>query len=154
MPATIISCDEQCKKNITGQLLRGLFVLLLILLMGTPFAQADERIVRVGVYENAPKVFTSESGKPSGIFIDIIEYIAKQEDWDLEYVSGTWGEGLDRLARGDIDLMPDVALTAERDKKYSFHKIQVLSSWFQAYAGRNSRIHSILDLNGKRIAIL
>ena len=101
--------------------------MLLILLMAA-FAWAENRVVRVGVYENAPKVFTSESGKPSGIFIDIIEYIAKQEDWDLEYVTGTWIEGLDRLDRGEIDLMPDVAFTAERDKKFPFHKIQVLSS--------------------------
>ena len=145
--------DEPYKKAIAGQLLQGLFILLLILLM-TAFARAENRVVRVGVYENAPKVFTSESGKPSGIFIDIIEYIAKQEDWDLEYVTGTWIEGLDRLDRGEIDLMPDVAFTAERDKKFSFHKIQVLSSWFQAYAGKDSGIRSILDLNGKRIAIL
>ncbi|MBP1711225.1 MAG: hypothetical protein H6Q49_1427, partial [Deltaproteobacteria bacterium] len=142
------------KKTIAGQLLLEFFILLLILLFGNPSAWADDRVVRVGVYENAPKVFTSESGKPSGIFVDIIEYIAKEEDWDLEYVSGTWAEGLDRLARGEIDLMPDVAFTAEREKKFSFHKIQVLSSWFQAYAGRDSGIRSILDLNGKRIAIL
>ena len=129
----------QYKKNVAGRLLRGLFILLLILLFGNPSAWADDRVVRVGVYENAPKVFTSESGKPSGIFIDIIEYIAKEEDWDLEYVSGTWAEGLDRLARGEIDLMPDVAFTAEREKKFSFHKIQVLSSWFQAYAAQRQR---------------
>ena len=108
----------------------------------------------VGVYENAPKVFTSESGKPAGIFIDIIEYIAKIEGWNLRYVSGTWEEGLDRLAKGEIDLMPDVAYTADREKSFSFHKVPVLSSWSQVYARKDSRIHSILDLDGKRIAIL
>jgi ABC-type amino acid transport substrate-binding protein len=154
MSKKIITLDEPYKKAITGMLLQGLCILLLILLMGTPFARAENRVVRVGVYENPPKVFTSESGKPSGIFIDIIEYIAKQEDWELEYVTGTWAEGLDRLARGEIDLMPDVAFTAERDEKFSFHKIQVLSSWFQAYARSDRGIRSILDLNGKRIAIL
>ena len=154
MSKKIIMIDEPYKKTITGKLLQGLCILLLILLMGTPFARAENRVVRVGVYENPPKVFTSKSGEPSGIFIDIIEYIAKQEDWNLEYVTGTWVEGLDRLARGEIDLMPDVAFTAERDEKYSFHKIQVLSSWFQAYARGDRGIRSILDLNGKRIAIL
>ncbi len=108
----------------------------------------------VGVYENAPKVFTSESGKPSGIFIDIIEQIANAEGWNLRYVSGTWAEGLDRLTKGEIDLMPDVAYTAEREKIYSFHKVPVLSVWSQVYARRGSGIQSILDLNGKRIAAL
>lgn len=118
------------------------------------FAQNDYKNVRVGIYENSPKVFTAEDGSPSGIFIDIIEFIAKSEGWNLKYVKGTWADGLNRLEKGEIDLMPDVAYTVEREKKFSFHKVQVLSSWFQAYSRKGSGIQSILDLNGKKIAIL
>jgi signal transduction histidine kinase len=117
-------------------------------------SEAEERIVRLGVYENAPKIFTSDSGRPAGIFIDIIEYIAQREGWTLHYVPGTWAEGLDRLKRGDIDLMPDVAYTAEREKRYAFHKVPALSSWDQIYGRKGSGIQSILDLRGKRIAVL
>jgi PAS domain S-box-containing protein len=123
-------------------------------LLATVPAAADARTVNVGVYENAPKVFTSESGRPSGIFIDVIEDIAKSEGWNLRYVHGTWAEGLDRLAKGEIDLMTDVAYTTEREKMYSFHKVPVLSVWSQVYARKGSGIQSILDLNGKRIAAL
>jgi PAS domain S-box-containing protein len=131
------------------------FIMLLILLFtGTLPAIAGDRIVKVGVYENAPKIFTSESGRPSGIFIDIIEYIAKDEGWHLQYVHGTWGEGLDRLEKGEIDLMPDVALSSAREKIFAFHKVPVLSSWFQVYARKGSGIKSIVDLGGKRIAVL
>jgi signal transduction histidine kinase/ABC-type amino acid transport substrate-binding protein len=135
------------------------FLLLSIVLLPvfcslTPFASGDDRIVNVGVYENAPKIFVSESGKPAGIFIDIIEEIASSEGWRLHYVSGSWGEGLDRLERGEIDLMPDVAYTSERQEIYAFHKEPVLSSWFQVYARKGIKIQSILDLDGKRIAVL
>ena len=102
------------------QFLRWFPLLLLFLSLGIPYAQADNQVVRVGVYENEPKVFTSEAGRPSGIFIDIIEFIAKREGWNLKYVPGTWAEGLDRLAKGEIDLMPDVAYTSDREKIYSF----------------------------------
>lgn len=135
-------------------LARQLSILLIVLSISTPFAQADKLTVRVGVYENAPKVFTSENGQPAGIFIDIIEFIAQREGWTLQYVPGTWSEGLDRLEKGEIDLMPDVAYTAERAKKFSFHNTQVLSSWFQAYARKGSGIQSILDLKDKKIAVL
>ncbi|RII26937.1 MAG: sensor histidine kinase [Geobacter sp.] len=131
-----------------------LFALLALSCLTPLTANAAVRTVTVGVYENAPKVFTSENGKPSGIFIDIIEQIAKAEGWHLRYVSGTWAEGLDRLAKGEIDLMPDVAYTAEREKLYAFHKIPVLSVWSQVYARKGSGIQSILDLNGKRVAAL
>ncbi|MHB8845720.1 MAG: histidine kinase dimerization/phospho-acceptor domain-containing protein, partial [Nitrospirota bacterium] len=125
-----------------------------ILFCWVPSALSGERTVAVGVYENAPKVFTSGSGKPSGIFVDIIEHIAEAEGWKLHYVSGTWAEGLARLAKGQIDLMVDVAYTTEREKVYAFHKVPVLTGWSQVYARRDSGIRSILDLNGKRVGAL
>ncbi|MFH0729852.1 MAG: ATP-binding protein [Pseudomonadota bacterium] len=131
-----------------------LFVLLTFIPLRPLSAIAEYRVVTVGVYENAPKIFTSESGQPAGVFIDIIEHIAKLEGWTLRYVSGTWGEGLDRLAKWEIDLMPDVAYTVEREKIYTFHKVPVLSSWFQVYARKGSGIQSILNLNEKRILVL
>lgn len=127
------------------------WLLLLALFVG-PLLEA--RTVRVGVYQNSPKVFLDEGGKPAGIFIDLLEAIAAEEKWTLAYVPGTWAEGLDRLANGKIDLMPDVALTAERETLYAFHREPVLSDWFQIYARPDSGIRSILDLHGRRVALL
>jgi signal transduction histidine kinase len=124
------------------------------LLSAKALAAQGDMAVNVGVYENSPKVLTSESGTPSGIFIDIIESIAKSEGWTLHYVSGTFAEGLARLTTGEIDLMPDVAYSADRARSYSFHKTPVLSSWSQVYARQGSGIHSLLDLNGKRVVVL
>jgi hypothetical protein len=133
---------------------RLLIIPFLFLHLCISLTHAEERIVKVGIYDNAPKIFISEDGRPSGIFIDIIEFIAKNENWKLEYVPGTWAEGLDRLSKREIDLMPDVAYTPERSERYSFHKMPVLSSWYQVYAPRDSNIRSIFDLNGKRILVL
>jgi signal transduction histidine kinase len=126
----------------------------ILLYPGMSSAARQERIVRVGVYENAPKVFVSQSGEPAGIFIDIIEHIAKSEGWTLRYVPGTWVEGLNRLSSGEIDLMPDVAYSRDREKLFSFHKEPVLSDWFQVYAARGKQIRSVVDLDGKRIVVL
>lgn len=136
----------------TGVIYPFFLVLFLFFAFTPAFAQGLE--VRVGVYDNEPKVFISDSGRPAGIFIDVIEYIAEREGWKLVYVPGTWGEGLDRLEREEIDLMPDVALTSDRDAVFDFHKIAVLSSWFQVYARKGSGIKSVLDLDGKRISVL
>lgn len=114
----------------------------------------DRETVRVGVYQNSPKVFIDDGGRPSGIFIDIIEAIAEREGWRIEYLPGTWQEGLQRLADGDIDLMPDVARTADRVELFAFHDQPALSSWQQVYAPADSTIRSILDLDGRRVALL
>ena len=110
--------------------------------------------VTVGIYQNAPKVFSAGNGRPAGIFIDIIEDIAGREGWKILYLPGTWAECLERLKKGEIDLMPDVARTPEREKIYAFHAIPVLSSWSQVYARKGSGIQSILDLNGRRVLVL
>ena len=111
-------------------------------------------VVRVGIYQNSPKVALSGEGRPEGIFVDLIEAIAEAEGWTLEYVPGTWAEGLDRLAAGELDLMPDVALTPEREELYAFHREPALSDWFQIYALRGSGIRSVPDLNGRRVSLL
>lgn len=64
-----------------------LFALLLLLLASLCLpnhAAAEGVTVRVGVYENEPKIFTSSTGKPAGIFIEILEHIAKLEGWELQ----------------------------------------------------------------------
>ncbi|MBN1319261.1 MAG: transporter substrate-binding domain-containing protein [Thermoleophilia bacterium] len=138
--------------------LMTLFMLLASSFLMAPAAlarpESEVRTVVVGVYENAPKVFTSESDKPSGIFMDIIQSIAERENWVLEYVPCTFAEGLERLAKGEIDLMPDVAFSTERATSYALHGVPVLSSWSQIYARQGSGVRSILDLNGKRVVVL
>ncbi len=69
-----------------GRLFRGV-ALLFVWVLG-PAAGATPPL-RVGIYENRPKVFTEASGVPAGIFVDIIEAIADREGWTLEYVRGT-----------------------------------------------------------------
>ncbi len=122
------------------------------LLLAFPL-RADQQ-VRVGIYENSPKLGLSKTGRPEGIFVDLIEAIADEEGWTLEYVPGTWEEGLERLEAGEIDLMPDVATTPERAERFSFHREPVLSSWNQVYARRGSGIRSLPDLEGRRVAVL
>jgi len=112
------------------------------------------QLVRVGIYQNPPKLGLSPTGHPQGIFVDLIGEIARREGWTLEYVPGTWSQSLDRLASAQIDLLPDVARTHGREAIYAFHQEPVLSDWFQVYTPRKSDIHSILDLNGKRVTLL
>ena len=143
-----------CRSACLARALRPLrWLLLLSLLALTANAWAQQK-VRVGVYQNSPKVSVSEQGKPEGIFIDLIESVAEREGWQIEYVQGTWAEGLARLGKGTIDLMPDVARTSEREALYAFHQEPVLASWNQVYARRNSGVRSMLDLQSKTVAVV
>ncbi|MBN2086576.1 MAG: PAS domain S-box protein [Anaerolineales bacterium] len=117
-------------------------------------ANAAVRTVRVGVYQNEPKIFMDENGHASGIFIDILEEIAAEEDWTLVYEPCTWTECLAALDAGRIDLMPDVAYSPERDPLYDFHNTPVLDSWSQVYAKSGAQVAGYNELAGKRVAVL
>jgi PAS domain S-box-containing protein len=112
------------------------------------------RTVRVGVYQNEPKIFIDANGHASGFFVDLLEEIAAREGWTLVYVPCEWSECLVALEEGQIDLMPDVAYSPERDQKYDFHRIPVTESWSQVYANFHLQINGINDLDGRRVAVL
>lgn len=112
------------------------------------------RQVRVGLYENKPKVFTAENGRPSGIFIELLNDIAQKEKWELVYVPCEWPACLSALEEGRIDLMPDIAFSPERDRNLDFHEEQVIESWSQVYAHQKSPVSKLSDLNGRRLALL
>ncbi|NVZ07864.1 response regulator [Allochromatium humboldtianum] len=114
----------------------------------------DHRLVRIGLYQNAPKVYTDANGRPTGLFVELLEAMASAEGWRLSYESCQWAECLDRLERGELDLMPDVAFSSERAQRFDFHQVSVASSWSQIYSRPELPIHTINDLAGKRVAVL
>ncbi|MDD2905815.1 MAG: EAL domain-containing protein [Sulfurimonas sp.] len=126
-----------------------IFILLLL-----PFMSAHADFIRVGVYENPPKIYIDATNIPQGIYIDILQDFAKKEDAILLFVPCKWSECLDMLERGEIDVMPDMAHTSEREANYLFSKEIVLSSWSVLYRNKKSDISSILDLHKKNIIVL
>ncbi len=117
-------------------------------------AQESPRVVRVGIYDNKPKVYQDQDGTVKGFFADIVNYVAEQENWNVEYVYGTWAEGLSRLENGEIDTMVDVALSEEQREKYDFNNETVLINWATVYTREGFEIQSLQDLEGKDIAVM
>ena len=108
----------------------------------------------VGVYDNEPKIFFDQNHKPAGIHIDIINKIAEEEHWHLHFVACQWQACLHGLQTGEIDLMPDVAYSEERQALYDFNSVPALYGWSILYRNRHVQINSLFDLNNKRVAIL
>jgi len=129
----------------------SVFFLFSSFLVTLPALAADQ-IVRVGFYEAEPSIFTDPSGKPVGLYVDILEYIAGVEGWQLHYVPGSWAAGLEQLEKGEIDIVSGIVRTAEREKRFAYNKVPIMTTWTQAYVGKGSGIVSLLDLKDKRVA--
>lgn len=142
------------KKGIAALFVVMLAVALVMSAWEVPFAPSTSRSVRVGLYENPPKVFTKDNGQPGGLFVEILEAIAKNEGWRLNYVTCAWQRCIEMLENGELDLMPDVAFTAERAARLDFHRTSVVNSWSQIYAHPFRNINGLSDLQDARVALL
>lgn len=135
---------------------RASAILIVLCLLFFAFFQpvAAMRDVRVAFQNIPPSVYPDDQGKPTGVFVEIIQDIAAKEGWSLIWVPGTLSESWERLAEGRIDLLMSVADTPERQNLYDFNREPAISVWSQIYTPPGSGINTILDLDGKRVAML
>lgn len=129
-------------------------ILFYFVLIAPPVLAGEPLILKVGVYENPPKIFTDDKGNASGFWPDIIRYISLQEGWQIEWIWCIWSQCLEKLESNEIDIMLDVSFTEPRSKKYAFSQEIVLVSWTRIYARKGANIETFLDLEGKKIGVL
>ncbi len=126
----------------------------MVLFLFTPLFVFASEVIKVGIYQNDPKVFLNENGNPSGIFVDVLNKVAEDNNWKIDYVYGKWVDHIEALKNGEIDALTDVAFSEKRSRKFRFNKIEVIGSWVQLFTHKDSKIKRFSDLNGKRIGVL
>ncbi len=132
-----------------------LCILFLLIFLCSSFVSVSAgKKIKVGIYQNKPKVFLDSTGKAQGFFIDILEYIASKEGWQIEYLPATWESNLKKLKQGEIDLLLDVAYSEKRAEYCDINSEIVFSNWAIVYIQENSEIESIIDLRNKKVAAM
>ncbi len=135
---------------------RGWIVVLLalaLLLMSSTPAPASHSM-RVGVYDNMPLSGMDASGRPQGLFVDVLKTIAEEEHWQLEWQACAFPECLRMLESGEIDLLGPIAYSPERAQTVDFSQETVITNWGRVYTPAGSDIESLLDLDGAPLALL
>lgn len=143
---------EASRSNM-GVALRKL-LLALLLCAAVLVSAAEDISLRVGIYQNSPKIYVNEAGEAAGIYVELLNEIGRLEGWKLDYVQGNWTDCIDWLKGGEIDILPDMAFSLQRAAEFSFNSNPVLESWSQVYARPRLNINSLFDLENKRVALL
>ena len=134
--------------------------LLLTSLSYTPQAYSDHnesirKNIRVGVYPAKPLNFIDENGVVQGFNPDLIREIFRgQKNRHLEFVPGTWSEGLERLQSEEIDLMVSVSYSPERAKIMDYAQSSTMEAWGQLFSLPDQQIENMSDLNGRSVGIM
>ncbi|TVQ27629.1 MAG: response regulator [Spirochaetaceae bacterium] len=131
-----------------------LFTLLLVLAGYTALSAQELQTVRVGVYHNPPKITVYPDGTVGGFHAELLDVIATENDWEVEYVPGIWTDMLDATETGEIDIMVDVAWSEERQARFAFNAEAVILNWAVVYTAPGFRPQSFLDLADRRVALM
>lgn len=108
--------------------------------------------VRVGIYDNPPQVFLSD-GRTSGLYIEVLEKVAKENSWNLDYVFCTFPDHLENLKNGKIDVLVSIAYTQERARIYDYNNEALLLNWSALCVDEEFDYKDITDLNNKTVAV-
>lgn len=155
-------CKRDKIENAWGKLrliknhFKSCLLILFFYLFVPATALAEEKIsvVKVGVFQLAPLVYIDDNGSPQGVFVDLIEAMGRRENWKIEYVKGTWEEGLERVKTGRIDLMTGVMHLPRREPFLDFPHESIFNIWGQIYTRTDTRISGVFDMEGKTIGVL
>lgn len=122
--------------------------------MGGRSLHGENPIVRVWVFPFMPGIYQDTDGKAKGFFVDMIQEVATQEHWRLEFQSGTWAEGLERAKAGEVDLLTSVAYTEERSRFLDYGKQSAYTVWSILYAHPKANIQGIFDVRDRRVGVM
>lgn len=111
-------------------------------------------VVRAGFEDIGPPFsFRDEKGEPRGYAIDLVRAVAARRQLQLEVVMKAWPEILADFQDGQLDLLGNVGYLPERAEYMDF-SVRTLSLEAGVYVKRGSRLRTLEDLRGKRVAAL
>ncbi|MGM0509336.1 MAG: histidine kinase dimerization/phospho-acceptor domain-containing protein, partial [Fusobacteriota bacterium] len=111
----------------------------------------SKKMVKVGYFDKGVVISRGEDGEPRGFAVDILEDIAKKNNWEMEYVNNSISKNLDQLESGEIDLLVVIGKTQRRDERFDFTKENILQTWGTIFTKRGEGIENFKDLDQKRV---
>lgn len=99
-------------------------------------------------------MFKNSRGELEGFGYDLITEIAKKEGWNVIYTYDSWPVIYNKLVKGELDCVFPIGFNLERSKLIAFSEENVASNWGQISVRKGVNVNSILDLEGKTIAVL
>lgn len=123
--------------------MKRIIILFVIILISFPILAEEKLHLKIGSYENAPKIFTVENRNISGYWADITNYIAAEEGWDKEWIHGGWDQCLEYLEK----------LVKERTKELKKNNIELEEQTITLKLSQNSLVFLLEDMNETRSGI-
>ncbi|WP_293831459.1 response regulator [uncultured Phascolarctobacterium sp.] len=124
---------KSMRSNFAKYVCLCLGVLLLLVCLPLQALAAEGKVVRVGWYEGGYNI-TGPSGERSGYGYDFQQTVAAYTGWRYEYVKGSSVELLEKLQRGELDMLNCISYTPERAQHMLFSSVPMGREKYYLYA--------------------
>src|SRR5665648_905622 len=106
------------------------------------------------VVAGAPYSFINDKGQPDGFSVDLMQAVAQVMGFKIESRADIWDNARQALENGEVDFLPLVAYSTDRDKVFDFTPPHTII--YDAFFTRKGKraIHSMDELEGKTIICL
>ncbi|WP_428633518.1 PAS domain-containing protein [Sedimenticola sp.] len=128
--------------------------LTLWLLWAAVVSAALAGTVRVGVHANPPLSLVDDRGVARGFVVDLLNLIATEEGWKLEYVPCSWDKCNQLLALGEVEMLTPISLSEAKQRRLDYNRESLYVNWGQIVMAGKDAIKSPLDLAGKTVVAL
>ena len=154
--------DKSIKKS--AALFAGIFVILGMWMILSVHCLAAEnnndekqpQTIRVGSFEDTFN-YVDKNGVRRGYGYELMQALAGYTGWKFEYVKCDWSNCLDKLEKGEIDIMGGISYTDERAQKMLFSDEAMGEEKYILYADLSNIDNGTSDfkfMDGKRIGVL
>ncbi len=101
-----------------------------------------------------PYTFVNKNGQPDGFSVNLAKVVAHVMGLEIQIAVDVWDKAVDKLNKGEIDFLPMMAYSKERDKLFDFSVPHTIA--YDAFFTRkdSTQITSIKDLKGINIIVM
>lgn len=124
---------KSMRSNFAKYVCLCLSVFLLLVCLPLQALATESKVVRVGWYDGGYNI-TGPSGERSGYGYDFQQTVAAYTGWRYEYVNGSSVELLEKLQRGEIDMLNCISYTSERAQHMLFSSVPMGREKYYLYA--------------------
>jgi PAS domain S-box-containing protein len=114
--------------------------------------QPDHPTLRVGLDDSFPPYEYLTDGNPSGYNIDVMNAVARVSGYNIIYVAKPWGQIIDDLNQGNIDILSGMFISNKRKETYTFSNPHTFVA-SGLFTQRDSPIQTLDDLTGKKVFV-
>ncbi len=152
--------DPRAAHSVRGVTRGALGVLLIAALWAWGAAHAapadapKDGPVRVGIsVDYPPYEYVDQSGVPQGFNVDALRAVAELRGLEIEFHPGLWSTVSERLRSGDIQVLPSVLRSEEREAWLAFSR-PLLSVEYSIWVRKGSTsIASVADLRDQTVVV-